>query len=1152
MESEISDYLKKMDIAKYDYNPWLKGKASSGNPDVLFRQRNYDGYWSTDKLPANVEVDLGKTFKVEAFYVEDVIWREYGAGEYEIQVYDNLKKDFVPTNPPASYKMTNKMKGHRKILSFSPVLTDKVRFIAKKGRGKQPEKFYLKRFCILPELTDELKFYQNFLATHYEGLPEENNWIGRWIWDEDIQNKNVTFRKEFEIDGDIDSAVLQGNAKNWLHVLINGISIYKGQGNPSFSSKNISEHLKTGRNIITVNAVNHEWPGGLIMDILIRLKDGRRIVLGTDDTWVTGRTQIALDQCQKAAFLPPEIYGRWNNRSVFNFRSPEIKVIEINLPEEVAAGDNCTAELLVRVSGDEKLQGQIKAGLVNAAGLVSMETAVEVIAEMAGENAKERKIVLKFTPSRYLAPGKYTLSVKEFIFEGDDNLGSLNILPPRRQIANIDAKVSKGNNGQPTIFIDGKETYPASYHYYNSMDEACGMHNSGINLYVVASSRISRSYWQGYGKYDLAGYERLLREILEMNPEAYLMLELNIDLYMPWWTKMHPEERCMLSDGRPCPTYASREADSFASKVGLSDSVKFVGDMVAHFERSPLREKIIGYRFMKGGGGEWYMWYPKHVNSHLLVPPFADHSTPMTKAYQEYLRRKYINIEALSKAWHQNISSFDAIAIPADEELCRSGFGIFRDLQKEQPVADYFESIVDVNTSYIEGILKSARNASGGKKILNVFYGYTFEFWEPRQVFSGHLGLHRLLSSGLLDSISAPHSYFNRYAGQSGAFMQPVDSISAKGVLYWDDSDFRTHFSTIDYPHEFLPQDSLSVMWRHFAMMLQKNYAFQWDPFGKWFSGPAIRKAIAAMSKLGNEFITEEQKADEPLLLPEKDRIAIVVSEKAPFVMGLETSPCFSYYLITIQREAFAKIGAPCDMLLLEELLERKELNYKAYVFLNAFSLSGKQRDIIREKIGKNGNVLAWIYAPGVYQDQSFGEENMKNITGMSLKLDNTPGPLRVKIDNTDNALTFFCRNGDVFGNNGEKISPLVYCDDQDAVTLGSYLSGNRSGLAVKDMGDWKSVFIAAPRLPASLLRGICKLAGIHLYSDEDLALYPNRRYMAIYPDRYLSAEIKFPQEVKLFNIQENKWVEDEFKSKYKLNLLTAKPYLFRLYYKAH
>lgn len=101
-------------------------------------------------------------------------------------------------------------------------------------------------------------------------------------------------------------------------------------------------------------------------------------------------------------------------------------------------------------------------------------------------------------------------------------------------------------------------------------------------------------------------------------------------------------------------------------------------------------------------------------------------------------------------------------------------------------------------------------------------------------------------------------------------------------------------------------------------------------------------------------------------------------------------------------------------------------------------------------------------------------------------------------------------------------------------------------------MGDWKSVFIAAPRLPASLLRGICKLAGIHLYSDEDLALYPNRRYMAIYPDRYLSAEIKFPQEVKLFNIQENKWVEDEFKSKYKLNLLTAKPYLFRLYYKAH
>jgi len=338
-------------------------------------------------------------------------------------------------------------------------------------------------------------------------------------------------------------------------------------------------------------------------------------------------------------------------------------------------------------------------------------------------------------------------------------------------------------------------------------------------------------------------------------------------------------------------------------------------------------------------------------------------------------------------------------------------------------------------------------------------------------------------------------------------------------------------------------------LWRHFGTMLQKNYAFQWHGFGPWFICPSIRNAFTEMNKLGNEAGAEERQTKESLQLPEKDRIAIIVSERAPFVMGLEMKKRFNYYLLAIQRESFAKIGASYDMLLMEELLERKELNYKAYLFLNAFSLSDKERKIIKEKITVNGNVVAWVYAPGLYKGQSFSEEYMKDITGISLKLDKSEGPLRAMVTNTGNPLTSSCEKGDTFGNGGEKISPRIYSDDPSAKTLGTCSPENRPGIVVKDMGSWKSVFIAVPRIPASVLRGICKLANVHIYSDNDLTIYPNRRYITIYPDRHMTADIKFPANVRLFDMINQKWVDGEFSSSHKLNLLTDKPYVYKVFY---
>lgn len=1142
-EAELLDYLKDQDIAKFENNPWLKVKASSGNPESVFKKRAHHGYFSLGKVPGYIEADLGKPFKVEAIYVEDSTWEDFGAGKYEIFVYDENQKKFVPTEPASKYELANKnQKGHRKIFSFKPVTTSKIRLEAYEGRGSKPENFYIKKICVLPEFTEALKFQQDFLKKSYEVMPD-NGWNAKWIWHQDTRYKTPLLKKDFTIVGEISEAKIQGNAKNLLDVRINSSNIYSGNGSPSFLVQDIAKYLKQGTNTVSVNVTNMEWPGGLILELLVKLKDGKEILIVSDGTWMAKKTNEAW---QNAGILTQDICGRWNNKPAEEFKRENIGTLsEVSVPGSINAGDICKIKLSCDLKKETERPEDIQFELIDEKGISVLD--VDSI-----KNSKSKlwakgkqEIGLDFKVSRYIEPGEYALKlkIKGISFSRDyknDCIGKIKVNPPSDPIKNAEAKVEK-KNGVPALFINGKNVYPMFYiAWINDMQELTMMKDSGIHLYAVPTAN-PEYYWKDYGVYDLASYEKKLREIIDADPKAYIMIDLIININTSWWIKQHPDDECVLSDGKPSRDFRWPRTDSFGSETGVKDSCKMVYDIVSRLENSSLRERIIGYRFYKSVGGEWYAWYQPEA-------PFPDHSPAMKNSFKNYLKTKYSNITELQKAWNSPDSNFETAGSPDDKEMM-GGTGIFRDLKKEQKTADYFASVINANQHYIEEVMKSARSACKGKKIFGLFYGYTFELWAARQSISGHMGLNRILNSGLVDFLCAPISYYMRYVGEPEAFFMPVDSLNKKGILYFDDSDFRLHLSTANFPHEHIPQDSISVAWRHFGVMLQKNYAFQWHGFGPWFICPAIREAFSKMSKLGDKFVEEENKTNEELQLSEKDRIAIIVSEKAPQSMTLETKPRFSYYLIPIQRESFPQIGAPFDMLLLEELLERKEFNYKAYIFLNAFSLTEAQRKIIKEKIAVNGNVLAWVYAPGIFKGQDYGEDYMKDITGISLKIDNTEGPLEVSVTNTANPLTSSCKTGDIFGNSGKKLSPRIYSDDASAEVLGTCPPEKRPGLVVKDMGTWKSVFIAAPRIPASVLRGICRLANVHLYSDKDLTIYPNNRYITIYPDRHMTAEIKFPGKVKLFDIINQKWVDGDFSNTHKLELLTDKPYIYKLEY---
>jgi hypothetical protein len=88
-----------------------------------------------------------------------------------------------------------------------------------------------------------------------------------------------------------------------------------------------------------------------------------------------------------------------------------------------------------------------------------------------------------------------------------------------------------------------------------------------------------------------------------------------------------------------------------------------------------------------------------------------------------------------------------------------------------------------------------------------------------------------------------------------------------------------------------------------------------------------------------------------------------------------------------------------------------------------------------------------------------------------------------------------------VWGTNS-KLSPIFYVNDPEAQVLGQvvYSQGNcKPGFTVKVFPEWISVYVAAPNIPAPVLRGVARRGDVHVYSSDGDVLYACRELLAIH-----------------------------------------------------
>jgi hypothetical protein len=185
---------------------------------------------------------------------------------------------------------------------------------------------------------------------------------------------------------------------------------------------------------------------------------------------------------------------------------------------------------------------------------------------------------------------------------------------------------------------------------------------------------------------------------------------------------------------------------------------------------------------------------------------------------------------------------------------------------------------------------------------------------------------------------------------------------------------------------------------------------------------------------------------------------------------------------------------------LLQDFIEGRLRPYKLYIFLNSFRLDKTRRQALNRELRQDGRVAVWIYAPG-YMEEGPSLEHMQELTGFKFALGGQPwGPLLHIVDFTHPITAGLPQ--DLFWGTNSKLSPVFFLEDPEARVLGQvvFSEGNcKPGMGVKTFPGWTSIYVAAPNLPAPVLRGMARFAGVHLYNQEGDVLYATRDLLAVH-----------------------------------------------------
>lgn len=445
-------------------------------------------------------------------------------------------------------------------------------------------------------------------------------------------------------------------------------------------------------------------------------------------------------------------------------------------------------------------------------------------------------------------------------------------------------------------------------------------------------------------------------------------------------------------------------------------------------------ERVFGYFMLCGKGTEWFC-FEDFQASHPIKERY----------YKEYTNNP-----------NATIPSKERLNLPEDVSF-----------YDDEEVVLYQRAHAELIADTILLFAKEAQSVIKHKKLLGLYFGYLFEF----QNFvndAGHLAYEKIYQSPDINMISSPASYGFREPDSTSAFMLTFKSLDVNDKLYFYEYDQRTYLSqefALEGAGYYCKTDreAVDLMRRDFMLCTSNNSALWWfDMFEGWYRSEKMMGAVSDMVKITNRISAFSRTSCA--------EVCVICSPEAMY--GANKNNNIHDLLLFSQREGYMRLGAPFDLYSEGDVGKIDFSQYKLIVFQIPFKLKEETLGKV-EELKKKGKSFLWIYAPGYLNG---GLDMMKKLTDMEIAVsDERPSASIGKI----------------------LPSPYFFINDENAVALAKYDDG-RVSLGYKKYGEHISFYSAVGLLDEKTLREICRIAGVHIYSETD-PVYVSNKLIGVY-----------------------------------------------------
>ncbi len=616
--------------------------------------------------------------------------------------------------------------------------------------------------------------------------------------------------------------------------------------------------------------------------------------------------------------------------------------------------------------------------------------------------------------------------------------------------------------GFPELVINGEEVVPSIFFGSVSEDASVARVHSQMRRAAQAGVKVYSTLVELVCPMppDDTVYQALderIERVADFDRNAYMIPRI-VFQPMPAWQSQYPGEMQSLESG---PT----DEPSIASEHFWAEAVRSLRLLIEHVQRTSYGARIIGYHLERG---EWFQ----------PADGGFDRSFANREGFRRWLRAKYNDSEvALRAAWYDGSVQFFTANIPPEPPS--SVGAAFYDPRRERRWVDFMEYTSDVTADRILALAEAVKSATDGNALVSVSYGYT---WEFLHAWSGHLALARVLASPAVDILSGPLSYSDRAPGCSGALPVPVDSVAAHGKLWISEDDTKTHLAPVSQsgdtynPRMENAAATESVHGRGIGTALAHQTGVAWmDLWGDgWLDGDTIWNQIRSFGESWSAFQKTRRFQD-----PE---VVALIDERS--LCNVADANGLAKRVIRGSRDALLRCGASVGFYLQSDvLLKSFPTGAKLYVFLNPYRMSEEERNAVKERLRVPGRTLAWLYAVGSMTDRSALDEPTPDAVGLSLRPQPWNSEIGTRIIVSGHPIVQTL-DGRSLGSK-ERLSPSFYVDDDSPgiTVLGEYAQTGLPSLVVRSFEGWHSVFCGEPSLTPELLRGLCRYAGVHLYT---------------------------------------------------------------------